>query len=66
MSFGLTDGCVPIMLSLDCTFDMDGTIEGLDRKLGYDIVAFRPFEEKTVTRMPRRTRLEEITKGGEQ
>jgi hypothetical protein len=64
VSFGLTDGCVPIMLSLDCTFDMDGKIDGLDRKLGYDIVAFRPFEEKTVTRMPRRTRVEEITKGG--
>ena len=63
VSFGLTDGCVPIMLSLDCTFDMDGTIEGLDRKLGYDIVAFRPIEEKTVTRMPRSKRIEEITKG---
>jgi len=66
VSFGLTDGCVPIMLSLDCTFGMDGTIEGLDRKLGYDIVAFRPFEEKTVARMPRRTRIEEIKKGAEQ
>ena len=66
VSFGLTDGCVPVMLSLDCTFDMDGNIDGLDRKLGYDIVAFRPFEENTVTRMPRRTRLEEITKGADQ
>lgn len=65
VSFGLTDGCVPIMLSLDCTFGMDGVIDGLDKKLGYDIVAFRPFEEKTVTRMPRRTRLEEIKKGVE-
>lgn len=63
VSFGLTDGCVPIMLSLDCTFDMDGKIDGLDRKLGYDIVAFRPFEEKTVMRMRRCTRLDEITKG---
>ena len=54
VSFGVSKGGVPLMLSLDCTFDLDGNIDGLDRNnVGYDIIAFRPAEEKVTRKVVR-------------
>lgn len=61
VSFGVSKGGVPILLSLDCTFDMDGNIDGLDRNdVGYDIIAFRPAEEKVTRKIVKVIRAEAV------
>lgn len=61
VSFGVSKGGVPLLLSLDCTFDMDGNIDGLDRKtVGYDIIAFRPIEEKLTRKVVRVVRADAL------
>lgn len=52
VSFGVSEGGVPMLLSLDCTFNLDGVIDGLDGT-DYTIIAFRPFEEMAVKEFPR-------------
>lgn len=52
VSFGVSEGGVPMLLSLDCTFNLDGVIDGLDG-VEYTIIAFRPFEEIAVKEYPR-------------
>lgn len=62
VSFGVSKGGVPLMLSLDCTFDLDGNIDGLDRNnVGYDIIAFRPADEK-VTRTVNKVKRTDVLK----
>ena len=54
VSFGVSKGGVPLLLSFDCTFDLDGNIDGLDRNdVVYDIIAFRPAEEKVIRKVVR-------------
>lgn len=61
VSFGVSKGGVPLLLSLDCTFGMDGHIDGLDRKnVGYDIIAFRPVEEKVTRKVVKVIRAEAL------
>jgi hypothetical protein len=61
VSFGVSKGGVPLLLSLDCNFDMDGNIDGLDRKtVGYDIIAFRPIEEKVIRKVERVARADAL------
>lgn len=65
VSFGVSKGGVPLLLSLDCTFDMDGHIDGLDRKtVGYDIIAFRPAEEKVTRKAVKVIRAEALKMEG--
>jgi hypothetical protein len=65
VSFGVSKGGVPLLLSLDCTFDMDGYIDGLDRKtVGYDIIAFRPAEEKVTRKAVKVIRAEALKMEG--
>ena len=52
VSFGVTDGGVPLMLSLDCTFNLRGVIDDMP-DVGYDIIAFRPIEDITTKKVPR-------------
>lgn len=65
VSFGVSKGGVPLLLSLDCTFDMDGHIDGIDRKtVGYDIIAFRPAEEKVTRKVVKVIRAEALKMEG--
>jgi hypothetical protein len=65
VSFGVSKGGVPILLSLDCTFSMDGNIDGLDRhNVGYDIIAFRPAEEKVTRKVVKVIRAEALKMEG--
>jgi len=51
VSFGTSRAGVPILLSLDCTFDLNGVIDGLrPNQYKYDIIAFRPAELITIVR----------------
>lgn len=61
VSFGFSKGGVPLLLSFDCMFDLDGNIDGLDRKtVGYDIIAFRPAEEKVTRKIAKVIRAEAL------
>lgn len=61
VSFGVSKGGVPLLLSFDCAFDLDGNIDGLDRKtVGYDIIAFRPAEEKVTRKIAKVIRAEAL------
>lgn len=61
VSFGVSKGGVPLLLSFDCTFDLDGNIDGLDRNdVAYDIIAFRPAEEKVTRKIAKVIRAETL------
>ena len=65
VSFGISKGGVPLVLSIECDFDTDGNIDGLDRStVGYDIIAFRPTNENITRKIPKVLRVDTLTKEG--